>query len=254
MGVAEGARAAEPFDRAAPSIGEASTPAPVVGTWPHALSHEPLLRVSDVLALLEVEFPTITPSKLRFLDAQGLVIPHRTPSGYRHYSPADIERLRFVLRQQRDHFRPLTVIAAHLDALDKGEAREGVSPHPVGEGIPPWLDRRSLAVGAGVEEAIVALLASEGIVVEGATGKFSRDDIGVVAAAGEYLAAGGDVRSLRTLGHAATREAERTRTAVAPLIAKGAKDEAADEARTLNTAAIGAFSAMLRREEERHGV
>ncbi len=251
MGVAEGVQAGEPDERPDPPPVPTPGPDPAAGTWPHALSHEPLLRVSDVLALLVTEFPAVTPSKLRFLDAQGLVTPHRTPSGYRHYSPADIERLRFVLRQQRDHFRPLTVIAAHLDALDRGEAREGVLPHPVEEGIPLWLDRRSLAAVAGVEEAVVTMLASEGILAEGAMGKYSRADVAVVAAAGEYLASGGDVRSLRTLGHAAAREAERTRAAVAPLSAKGARDEAADEARTLNEAAIGSFSAMLRREAER---
>ncbi len=65
------------------------------------------MRVSDVLAIVQPEFPALTPSKLRFLDAQGLVVPQRTGSGYRQYSPADIERLRFVLREQRDHFRPL---------------------------------------------------------------------------------------------------------------------------------------------------
>src|SRR6187431_1014365 len=103
----------------------------LTGRWPHALSHEPLLRVSDVLALIQGEFPTLTPSKLRFYDAQGLVSPERTSTGYRQYSPADVERLRFVLRQQRDHYRPLTVIAQHLESLDKGTMHERVSPHAV---------------------------------------------------------------------------------------------------------------------------
>jgi hypothetical protein len=95
---------------------------------------------------------------------------------------------------------------------------------------------------------------SEGIISEGAMGKYSRDDIHVVTAAEQYLAAGGDVRSLRTLSHAATREAERTRAAVSPLAAKGARDEATDRARALNEAAIGAFSAILRREAEHDGL
>jgi DNA-binding transcriptional MerR regulator len=248
--------------RGGPSIDGATGVAPVsvdtsqaqTGTWPHALSHEPLLRVSDVLALLEGEFPTVTPSKLRFLDAQGLVTPDRTPSGYRHYSPADVERLRFVLRQQRDHYRPLTVIAAHLDALDRGMAHEGVLPHAVGEGMPPWLDDRELAAGAGVEETVIDLLVAEGFLRRGSLGKYAREDVDVVRALGEYLAAGGDVRSLRTLDHAAARESEHTRTVVAPLDMKGDHDQALDEARTLNEAAIGVFSALLRRETGRDDV
>ena len=73
---------------------------------------------------LQIEFPAVTTSKLRFLEEQGLVEPVRTAAGYRQYSPADIERLRFVLRQQRDRYMPLKVIGDRLAALDAGEEDE----------------------------------------------------------------------------------------------------------------------------------
>src|SRR3954454_10307288 len=74
--------------------------------------------IGDVLNQLRDEFPDITISKIRFLESQGLVEPERTPSGYRKFYPADVERLRFILRQQREHFLPLKVIKERLDEID----------------------------------------------------------------------------------------------------------------------------------------
>src|SRR5699024_1877987 len=81
-----------------------------LGPWPFGVSREPSMRISDVLADLGTEFPAVTSSKLRFLEERGLVEPRRTAGGYRQYSPADVERLRFVLRGQRDRYLPLKVI------------------------------------------------------------------------------------------------------------------------------------------------
>jgi DNA-binding transcriptional MerR regulator len=75
--------------------------------------------IGDVLNQLRDEFPDITISKIRFLESQGLVEPERTPSGYRKFYPADVERLRFILRQQREHFLPLKVIKERLDEVDR---------------------------------------------------------------------------------------------------------------------------------------
>jgi DNA-binding transcriptional MerR regulator len=75
--------------------------------------------IGDVLNQLRDEFPDITISKIRFLESQGLVEPERTPSGYRKFYPADVERLRFILRQQREHFLPLKVIKDRLDEVDR---------------------------------------------------------------------------------------------------------------------------------------
>jgi DNA-binding transcriptional MerR regulator len=85
------------------------------------------VSIGDVLDQLRPEFADITISKIRFLESQGLIDPERTPSGYRKFSPADIERLRFILREQREHFLPLKVIKERLDQLDRGETPDPVA-------------------------------------------------------------------------------------------------------------------------------
>lgn len=84
--------------------------------------------IGEVLAQLREEFPDVTISKIRFLEGQGLIDPERTPSGYRRFQPSDIERLRFILREQRDNFLPLKVIRERLDEID----RDGGFPAPLG--------------------------------------------------------------------------------------------------------------------------
>src|SRR4051794_6994187 len=87
-----------------------------------------LLSIGAVLGRLREEFPEVTVSKIRFLEAEGLVEPQRTPSGYRKFAEKDVERLAYVLRVQRDHYLPLRVIREHLEALDRGE--QAVLPGP----------------------------------------------------------------------------------------------------------------------------
>ena len=82
------------------------------------------MSIGDVLTQLRGDFPDVTISKIRFLESQGLVDPERTPSGYRKFYPSDVERLRWILRQQREHFLPLKVIRERLDEID----REGGFP------------------------------------------------------------------------------------------------------------------------------
>jgi DNA-binding transcriptional MerR regulator len=79
------------------------------------------LSIGEVLSLLKEEFPDVTISKIRFLESQGLLDPERTPSGYRKFYESDVERLRWILRQQREHFLPLKVIKGRLRG--GGEAR-----------------------------------------------------------------------------------------------------------------------------------
>jgi DNA-binding transcriptional MerR regulator len=93
------------------------------------------VSIGDVLDQLRPEFADITISKIRFLESQGLIDPERTASGYRKFSPADIERLRFILREQREHFLPLKVIKERLDQLDRGE-----TPGPIPARAAPDVD------------------------------------------------------------------------------------------------------------------
>ena len=78
------------------------------------------LSIGEVLSLLQEEFPDVTISKIRFLESQGLLDPERTPSGYRTFYEPDIARLRWILRQQKDHFLPLRVIKERLDNVPAG--------------------------------------------------------------------------------------------------------------------------------------
>jgi len=88
------------------------------------------LSIGEVLSLLRKEFPDVTISKIRFLESQGLVDPERTPSGYRKFYEADVERLRWILRQQRENFLPLKVIKGRLSEAElSGEL-------PASEGSP----------------------------------------------------------------------------------------------------------------------
>ena len=95
-----------------------------------------LLSIGQVLAKLTPELSDLSPSKLRFLEDRELLSPGRTPAGYRTYAPADVERLRFVLTVQRDHYLPLRVIKQYLDELDEGKSPVLPNAGPVTGSIP----------------------------------------------------------------------------------------------------------------------
>ncbi len=88
------------------------------------------LSIGEVLSLLQSEFPDVTISKIRFLEAQGLIDPERTPSGYRKFYEPDIVRLRWILRQQRDHFLPLKVIKTRLERDEDIDFESPVAVQP----------------------------------------------------------------------------------------------------------------------------
>ena len=91
--------------------------------------------IGQVLASLRNEFPDISISKIRYLESEGLITPLRAPSGYRRYAPSDVERLRFVLTAQREHYLPLKVIREHLELLDRG-----LTPPLLARAAPPGTD------------------------------------------------------------------------------------------------------------------
>jgi len=111
----------------------ASQPAPQPAREPAPTTGGPdraVLSIGEVLARLRPDFPDVTISKLRFLEAEGLVEPLRAPSGYRKYTEADLDRLRFVLAAQRDRYLPLRVIRDQLVALDQGQRVVGLAAPP----------------------------------------------------------------------------------------------------------------------------
>jgi DNA-binding transcriptional MerR regulator len=101
------------------------------------------LSIGDVLGLLREEFPDITISKIRFLESRGLLVPERTPSGYRKFYDHDVERLRWILRQQREHFLPLKVIKGRLEGAEATSAPESLfdtGDVPPGEIVSPVVE------------------------------------------------------------------------------------------------------------------
>src|SRR5688572_26600267 len=89
------------------------------------------MNIGEVLERLRPDFPGITIPKIRFLEAEGLIKPERTPAGYRKFTGPDVDRLRYILTMQRDHYLPLKVIGEHLDAIDRG-----LEPPPVDSVVP----------------------------------------------------------------------------------------------------------------------
>ena len=116
------------------------------------------LSIGEVLSQLQEEFPDVTISKIRFLESQGLIDPERTPSGYRKFYPTDVERLRWILQEQRDNFLPLKVIKDRLDAHDPAVEGTVVPPHSAPAPSPP--------PGAPAETDMDAVAAVETTVIE----------------------------------------------------------------------------------------
>lgn len=193
------------------------------GPWPRGLSRRASMRISDVLAALKIEFPAVTTSKLRFLEEQGLVTPVRTPAGYRQYSPADVERLRYVLRLQRDRYLPLKVIGERLAALDAGEEDERPSRARLAtsDGVPAVAAQRwttdLLAEEAGVSVELVSELVAAGVLRSNARGVFDLYARDVVLAAARLAEHGIDARHLRVFRAAADRQLDLVEQVVAPV-------------------------------------
>src|SRR3978361_840482 len=141
------------------------------------------MSIGAVLDLLRPAFPDITISKIRFLEAEGLVTPERTASGYRRFTAYDCARLRFVLTAQRDNYLPLKVIKSQLDAQPDGELPRTGSPYGVprlvsASGEPADIDaavattqvrlsREALLARSGVDATMLTALITEGVITTG---------------------------------------------------------------------------------------
>lgn len=181
------------------------------------------LSIGQVLEQLRGEFPSLTISKLRFLEDQGLVTPNRTPSGYRQFSAADVERLRFVLECQRDKFWPLKVIRERLDELD---AQRELPPGPRAVSDAPHgrLDAEQLAKETGAEIDLITKITELGLIKVGPSNRYDSTAIAVVRAVDHLFSLGVDARHLRAFRAAADRESGLIDQITAPL--RGAKTSA----------------------------
>jgi DNA-binding transcriptional MerR regulator len=182
----------------------------------HMASTRGSVSIGQVLDELSAEFPDISPSKIRFLEAEGLISPLRSNSGYRRFTAADITRLRFILTAQRDEYLPLRVIKERLDA----------PPAPAGAGVPPLaMTRSELLAATGAAEELLAELEDYGLIRRARS--YGTQPLSVLRSAVQLGAHGIQPRHLRAIKAAAERETALVEQAVAPLARqKGSREPA----------------------------
>lgn len=197
-----------------------------------ASGRAPLLGIGQVLARLQPEFPELTPSKLRFLEEQGLVSPSRTAAGYRKFAENDVERITIVLSLQRDQYLPLKVIRAHLDAIDRGEtpALPGATNAAVHLGGAKRLRRDELVDAAGATPQLLDEAISASFIAAGEF--FGEEALQVLRSLAALRSVGIEPRHLRGLRVAAEREAALIDRAIAP----SRRSDPAGKARTAERA------------------
>lgn len=182
---------------------------------------EDLLSIGELINDLREEFPDVSISKVRFLESQGLLAPARSEGGYRMFDRSDVERLRFILRQQRDHFLPLKVIKSKLTLWERGEEVDDTEP-PLRTGL---LDHRSqplteseLLRRSGLSEPQLESLVTHGLLAEPIDGVYPAEALVVCSEARRLFAQGLEPRHLRAVKHAAEREADVVAQLAAPLL------------------------------------
>jgi DNA-binding transcriptional MerR regulator len=220
------------------------------------------MSIGEVLALLRPDFPDVTISKIRFLESEGLVEPERTPSGYRKFLAEDVERLRYVLSAQRDHYLPLRVIKDHLDAIDRGlEPPEGSSGGPrvpravtTGAGFPDAetfardparlrLSRSELVDAADIAPELLDQVEAYGLVRATSGGPqgshYDATALVIARTAAELSSFGIEPRHLRAFKTAADREVGLVEQVVTPLLRqRGPESRARAEEVTRELAAL----------------
>lgn len=115
-------------------------------------TERPYLSIGEVLELLVSEFPEITISKIRFLESRGLIDPERTSAGYRKFYDEDIERLRVILREQKENYLPLKVIRARLESGEIDDTGGITPPKGIRASVPPGSDETGELVVPAAED------------------------------------------------------------------------------------------------------
>jgi DNA-binding transcriptional MerR regulator len=224
-----------------------------------ATASHAFLSIGEVLSQLRADFPDVTISKIRFLEAEGLIEPERTSSGYRKFSRDDVARLRYVLTAQRDQYLPLRVIKAHLEAIDRGleppdtpgggpqvpralVAADGLpGPETFGRDTSELrLSRDELVDAASIDPAQLSQLEQFGLVVPRPGGFYDGDALVIAKTVSEMSRFGLEPRHLRAFRAAADREVGLVEQVVAPLVrqrnpeARGRAEEVARELAALS--------------------
>lgn len=221
------------------------------------------MTIGEVLGKLRPDFPDITISKIRFLESEGLIEPARTSAGYRKFTYADLECLRYILRAQRDHYLPLKVIKENLDAVDQGgppptgsaglraprplvpaDNEQDAPPAPGAEQPSVRLTRAQLLDACGLDEGQLRDLETYGL-INASVGRAPYDEnaLRIAKLAAELFGFGLEPRHLRAAKSAADREAGLVEQVVAPLLRQSDPDAST---RAEETAAdIAALSVKL---------
>ena len=227
------------------------------------------MSIGAVLDLLRPDFPDVTISKIRFLEAEGLVTPQRAASGYRRFTAYDCARLRFILTAQRDHYLPLKVIKAQLDAQPDGELPPSGSPYgvprlvtvtdgaQVGAGPDPAavgptrirLSREDLLERSGVDAELLKALLKAGVITTGPGGFFDEHAVVILQCARALSEYGVEPRHLRAFRSAADRQSDLIAQIAGPLVKagkSGARDRADDLAREVAALAITLHTSLIK--------
>jgi len=229
------------------------------------------MSIGAVLDLLRPDFPDVTISKIRFLEAEGLVTPERTASGYRRFTAYDCARLRFVLTAQRDQYLPLKVIKAQLDAQPDGELPQSGSAYgvprlvPVSEAdragndggagvsaVAPTkvrLSREDLLTRSGVDDELLTALVKAGVITTGPAGFFDEHSVMIAQCARALADYGVEPRHLRAFRSAADRQSDLIAQIAGPVVKAGktgARDRADDLAREVAALAITLHTSLIK--------
>ncbi len=193
-----------------------------------------LFTIGQVLSVLNPEFPDLSPSKLRFLEEQGLIEPQRTPAGYRKFSEQDVQRTRVILELQRDQYLPLRVIREYLEQLDSGktpnlpQVQSSVSKlqpkTPIKLTKVALMSETGISAGLLQEAQTLTLIAKE---------PFESSDLEIARAIVHLQRFGISPRHLRGLKASAEREIGIIEGVVAPVLGK---NEAASKSRAAHYA------------------
>jgi DNA-binding transcriptional MerR regulator len=224
------------------------------------------MGIGDVLAVLRPDFDDVTISKIRFLESEGLVQPERTSSGYRKFSHADVERLRYVLACQRDQYLPLKVIREHLEAIDRGlEPATGVEGPRVPrslvctDGMPSSdafrpaasevrLSRGEILEASGLDDALLTQLEGYGLITKRGS-HYDGEALTVANTVAEMSAFGIEPRHLRTFKVAADREVGLVEQVVTPLLRQRdpeGRQRADDAIRQLASLSVRLHAALVK--------
>lgn len=227
------------------------------------------MSIGAVLDLLRPDFPDVTISKIRFLEAEGLVTPRRALSGYRRFTAYDCARLRFILTAQRDHYLPLKVIRAQLDAQPDGELPPFGSPYVLPRLVPVAgdsaggvgsdtasvsltgirLSREDLLERSEVADELLTALLKAGVITTGPGGFFDEHAVVILQCARALAEYGVEPRHLRAFRSAADRQSDLIAQIAGPLVKAGkagARDRADDLAREVAALAITLHTSLIK--------